>query len=105
VAISLPGTSTALFDSGRAFYLALPAGFDRLIERVRPVLNRVFLDWLGRPLQSDLWQDVTLGGFGVEDPDVVPVNWDIGFETTGKKWLGITIPMVGDTPHEPTIDT
>jgi hypothetical protein len=31
--------------------------------------------------------------------------WDVGFETTGEKWLGITIPFVGDRPQDPVVDT
>jgi hypothetical protein len=69
------------------------------------VLDEVFRQWLGRPLRADVWQDVKLGGFGVEDPDVVPIRWDVGFETVGEKWLSITIPVVGDEPQKPTIDT
>lgn len=105
VAISLPGTLEGPLDSGRVFYLALPARFDQLIERVRPVLDQVSREWLGRPLRADLWADVKLAGFGVENPNVVPIAWDVGFETVGEKWLGITIPFVGDEPQEPVIDT
>ena len=105
VTVSLPGTLAGPRESGRAFYLGLPARFDQLIERVRPVLDEVFRQWLGRPLRADVWQDVKLGGFGVEDPDVVPIRWDVGFETVGEKWLGITIPVVGEEPQKPTIDT
>jgi|SoiMetStandDraft_2_1073263.scaffolds.fasta_scaffold02037_9 hypothetical protein len=105
VTVSLPGTLAGPRESGRAFYLGLPARFDQLIERVRPVLDEVFRQWLGRPLRADVWQDVKLGGFGVEDPDVVPIRWDVGFETVGEKWLGITIPVVGEEPQNPTIDT
>jgi hypothetical protein len=35
----------------------------------------------------------------------VPIRWDVGFETVGEKWLGITIPVVGEEPQKPTIDT
>ena len=43
--------------------------------------------------------------FGVEDPAATPREWDISFETTGSKWLGITIPFVGDKPQDPVVDT
>jgi hypothetical protein len=75
------------------------------MRRARPVLDRVFLEWIGRPLNADLWQDVTLGGFGVENPAVVLTMWDVRFETKGEKWLGITIPFVGDRPQAPVVDT
>jgi hypothetical protein len=60
---------------------------------------------MGRPLGADLWQDVKLTGFGVENPRVVPTGWDVDFETTGDKWLGITIPLVGDSPQDLIVDT
>ena len=105
VAISLPGTLDGPLDSGRAFYLAIPARFTELMVRVRPVLDRVFREWLHRPLAADLWHDVQLGGFGVEDPAAAPISWNAGFEAVGEKWLGITIPFIGDEPQEPVIDT
>jgi hypothetical protein len=105
IAISLPGTPAGPRDSGRAFYLALPMRFEHVLESVRPVLDRALREWLGRPLNLDIWKDVKLAGFGVEDPDVDPIAWDVGFETIGEKWLGITIPFVGDEPQEPAIDT
>ena len=105
VAISLPGTLAGPRESGREFYLALPVRFERVLDSARPVLDRVLREWLGRPLSSDIWKDVKLGGFGLENPDVVPTNWDIGFETVGEKWLGITIPFVGDEPQDPVVDT
>ena len=48
---------------------------------------------------------VKLSGFSVENPQAYPVAWDISFETTGDKWLGITIPFVGDEPREAVVDT
>jgi hypothetical protein len=60
-------------------------------------------------LQEDLPQNiftvVRLSGFGLEDVRAQPVQWDISFETTGDKWLGITIPFVGDTAEKATVDT
>ena len=105
VAVGLPGPEEGPAESGLAFYLALPARFEDIIHRVRPTLEQVFLAWLGRPLSPNIWQDVELGGFGVEDPTAVPVTWDVVFETKGEKWLGITVPFVGDDPQRPVIDT
>lgn len=105
VAISVPGTPLGPNDSARAFYLAMPARFERIIEVVRPVLDGVFREWIGRPLSPSLWQDVKLAGFCMENPKGIPTTWDIGFETTGEKWLGITIPFVGDRPQDAIVDT
>jgi hypothetical protein len=68
-------------------------------------VDRVFREWIGRPLSPYLWQDVKLAGFGVENPGAVPITWDVGLETTGEKWLGITVVFVGDRPQEPIVDT
>jgi hypothetical protein len=105
ISISLPGSIEGPTESGRKFYLALPALFEEILGTVRPILDRVFRESLGRPLDSDLCRDVKLAGFGVEDPDVAPTSWDIAFETTGQKWLGIMIPFVANEPREPVIDT
>jgi hypothetical protein len=90
---------------GRAFYLGLPARFDAILRAVRPGLDEVFRSWLRRPLGEDLWRDVKLTGFGVEDPNATPLEWDVAFEATGEKWLGITVPFVGELAQEPIVDT
>ena len=36
----------------RAFFLALVPEFNQIIERVRPALDRVFREWLDRPLPT-----------------------------------------------------
>jgi len=65
----------------------------------------VFKIWLQQELPDDIFKVVTLSGFSVEDPQAQPVEWDIMFETTGDKWLAITIPFVGDEPKEAVVDT
>lgn len=105
VAITLPGALEGPQETGRKFYLQLAAEFDEIMQVSTPVLDGVFREWIGRPLNADVWQDVTLGGFSVEDPGSAPVVWDIGFETKGNKWLGITIPFIGDEPQDPVVDT
>lgn len=105
VAIILPGSIAGPSDAGRAFYLGLPARFDQLMPHVLPVLDRVLREWMNRPVNADVWQDVTLGGFSVEDPGVTPTTWDVTFETVGERWFAITIPFVGDQPQEPIVDT
>jgi hypothetical protein len=105
VAIALPGGLDGPEPEARRFYLGLPAQFDLLVKQLRPALDRAFQEWIGRPLNPDLWQDVRLSGFGIEDLKIVPTTWDVAFETTGEKWLGITIPFVGDTPQDPVVDT
>lgn len=105
ISISLPGGPEGPNEGGRAFFLALVARFDGLLPRLRPGLEAVFRAWLERPLAADPWRDLVLSGFDVERPTAVPVEWEVSFETTGSKWLGITIPMRGDTPGEPVVDT
>jgi hypothetical protein len=105
VAITLPGALDGPLKEARMFHLQLPSRFDQLLSDVRPALNRVFQEWLGRPLNSDLWQDVRLSGFGVDDVTATPRTWEVSFETTSEKWLGITIPFSGDSPQDPIVDT
>ena len=105
VSIALPGTADGPVASGRAFYLSMPGRFDRIMELVRPTLDRVFRECFGRPVAADLWSDVKLGGFDIEDPDGVPTAWNVGFESLGDTWLGITVPFLDEQPQEPTVDT
>lgn len=49
-------------------------------------------------------QALKLSGFGLEDASQQPVRWDLSFETMGEKWLGITIPFVGDPAGEAIVD-
>jgi hypothetical protein len=100
-----PPTLEGPWPESRVFFLALVPEFNRIIERVRPAVDRVFREWLDRPLNGDLWQDVKLAGFGVEDPRGTPPQWDVAFEATGAKWLGITVPIVGDQVQEAVVDT
>jgi hypothetical protein len=44
-------------------------------------------------------------GFALEDEKTMPLHWDVSFETTGNKWLGITVPFVGDTVQKTVMDT
>ncbi len=76
-----------------------------IIEACRPRLENVFLDWLEQRLPTDIFSVLNLSGFSVEDPQEEPIRWVVSFETTGDKWLGITIPFVGDTAMEAEVDT
>ncbi len=58
------------------FYLELSTQFDHVVKQVSPALDRVFREWIGRPLDTDLWKDVRLSGFGVEPLNIVPITWD-----------------------------
>lgn len=105
ISIGLPGGEEGPLAESRAFFIDMPGRFDGVLKAVRPALDSVFREWLGRPINEDIWSDVQLAGFGLENPMAAPVEWDIGFETTGEKWLGITVPFVGDSPQTPVVDT
>lgn len=105
VSIALPGTEAGPLPESRAFFLTLPSRFDSILEAVRPRLSEVFRSYLDRDLPEDLFSELKLAGFGLEDPAQTPVSWDIAFETIGVKWLGIAVPFVGDSAQEPTVDT
>ena len=89
----------------RQFYLSLPGRYEQILAAARPQLKEVFRTWLQQDLPQDVFTVVKLAGFGLEDAKAQPVRWDISFETTGDKWLGIIIPFVGDTAQKATVDT
>jgi hypothetical protein len=105
VSIGLPGNRDGPLMESRAFYLTLVDQFTQILTLARPGLDEVFRTWLNRPLHNDLWQDLRLSGFSVEDPRAMMGEWEVMFETIGSKWLAITVPFVGDQPKEPVVDT
>ena len=105
VAVALRGGESGPSPEVREFYLSLSGQFERIMALCRPRLEQVFTEWFGQSLPENIFVVLKLSGFGVEDPKEQPVRWDVSFETTGEKWLGITIPFVGDTPSEATVDT
>lgn len=105
VSIGLDGGEDGPLPEARQFYLSLPDRFDQIMYAVRPKLAGVFKQWLQQDLPQDIFAVAKLAGFGLEDPKAKPIHWNISFETTGEKWLGITIPFEGDTPQEPIVDT
>ena len=105
VGITLPGGEDGPKPEAREFYLGLSARFDSILTACRPRLEQIFREWRGQELPQDIFTVVKLTGFGVEDPQEQPVEWDVGFETTDGDLLAITIPFVGDTPNEPLVDT
>jgi hypothetical protein len=105
ISIGLPGNENGPLAESREFFLNIPEQFEGIIQKIKPNLNNVFQTWLGQSIPTDLWSAVKLAGFGLEDPKANPIQWDIAFETLGDKWLGITIPFVGDEPQETIVDT
>ena len=105
ISIGLPGDESRPMPEARKFYLGLPGRFEQILAAARPKLEEVLKARLEQDLPQDIFTVVKLAGFGLEDPKAQPVQWDISFETTGDKWLGITIPFVGDTAQEAVVDT
>lgn len=105
VSIGLEGDESGPRPVTRQWHLGLPSRFPRILQLAKPELVKVFKLWLDQELPEDIFSAVRLSGFGVEDPQAHPLHWDISFETTGEKWLGITIPFVGDEAKEAIVDT
>ena len=105
ISIGLPGGESGPLPEARDFYLSLPGRFDRILAAARPQLADVFRTWLQQDLPDDVFTVLKLAGFGLDDANTKPLNWDISFETTGQKWLGITVPFVGDTVQKAVVDT
>jgi len=105
ISIDLPGDENGPFPESRQFYLGLPGRFEQILATARPQLQEVFVRWFEQELPEDIFTVVKLAGFGLEDARRQPVHWDVSFETTGDLWLSITIPFIGDTPQQATVDT
>ena len=105
VSIGIPGNENGPDPKAREFFLALPDRFERTIDACRPKLKDVFSAWLQQELPQDIFSVVTLAGFGLEDPSGSPIECNVAFETTCDKWLGITIPFVGEIAQEAGVDT
>jgi hypothetical protein len=105
ISIALRGGESGPLPEARKFYLGVLERFEQILAAARPELGRVFKSWLQQDLPANIFTVVKLSGFGVEDLKTQPIEWDISFETTGEKWLGITIPFVGDEAQEAVIDT
>ena len=105
VGISLDGDESGPQSAAREWYLGLPARLEKVLQFAEPQLEKALKIWLEHELPEDVFSIVELSGFGVEDPHGEPVVWSISFETTGEKWLGITIPFVGDVAGEAVVDT
>ncbi len=105
ISIGLPGGEDGPLPEAREFYLGLPSRFEDILSSARPKLEAVFSEWLQRDLPADLFTELKLAGFGLEDPQAEPLRWDISFETTGEKWLGIIIPFEGDKAMDAVVDT
>jgi hypothetical protein len=105
VSVGLTGGEGGPLPEAREFYLRLPGRFEQILAAARPKLEQVFKTWLQQELPRDIFTVVKLAGFGVEDLKAQPLHWDISFETTGAKWLGIIIPFEGDAAQEPVVDT
>jgi hypothetical protein len=105
VCIGLDGDESGPRPDTREWHLELPSRFPQILELARHPLSRVLKSWPNQNLPENIFSIVALSGFGVIDPLIQPVEWDISFETTGDKWLSITIPFVGHEPKEPVVDT
>jgi len=105
ISIALPGDEHGPRPEARDFYLGLPARFGTVLEAARPSLQTVFRELLGHALPQEIFTVLELAGIDITDLNAQPLNWDIAFEATGDKWLGIVVPFVGDVPGEATVDT
>ncbi len=96
---------TGRFPKLGEFYLQLPSRFDDILSAARPKLESVFSNWLQRGLPEDLFSELKLAGFGLRTPRQNRIKWDVSFEATGAKWLGIIIPFEGDKAMDAVVDT
>ena len=105
VGIYLPGGEDGPGEHARSFYLKLPDRMEQILERCRPPLAKIFREALDRDLPEDMFSQLKLTGFDVDEPNSHPLLWSVSFETTGEKWLGIRIPFVNDAAGDAELDT
>lgn len=105
VSAGMRGTREGPLPEARSFYRLMEQRFADTMKTVRPYLEASFQESLGRPLSADLWDDLVLSGFDVDDPIADPLEWDIMFETTGDKWLAFTVPFIGDVVQPVVVDS
>lgn len=105
VEVFLQGEEDGPLEVSKEFYRKLIPSFDAIIAAARPLLAKEYLLWMQEELPDDIFTVLTLSGFSVEDPAVVPAKWDIMFETMGEKWRAISIYFEGDKPVGTTVDT
>ncbi len=105
IEISLRGCEAGPSEESRRFYLSLADKIGQITDRCRPQIAKVFREWLNRDTPDDIFSELKLTGFEIDDPNERPLRWSVQFETTGERWLGITIPFVDDTPGDAEIDT
>jgi hypothetical protein len=105
IGISLHGEEDGPTEDSRKFYLNLPERIDQILERCRPPLAKVFREWLNREMPDDIFSELKLTGFDVDDPNCQPLRWSVSFETTAEKWLGFTVPFVDDVAGDAEIDS
>ncbi|HMH15759.1 MAG TPA: hypothetical protein VK578_21845 [Edaphobacter sp.] len=105
VEVFLRGGEDGPREDSRNFYVNLPNRIQQILEQCRSPLAKVFREWLNREMPKDIFSELKLASFGVDDPDGRPLLWSVSFETTGEKWLGITIPFVDDVAGDAEIDT
>ena len=105
IGISLPGDGSGPFAESRAFYLGLAARYDAILQACLPKLQQALATWREDPVPKDALSLVRLAGFEVENPRNNVVRWEVGFQTIEGRWLGITIPFVGDVAGDAVVDT
>jgi hypothetical protein len=105
VEVSLPGGETGPLLSAKEFIFGLPDRFEQIFAAARPKLEQVFQRSLRQELPVNMSTAVKLCGIGVENPEGRPIHWDIYFETTGPRLLGITIPFVDDVAQDAVVES
>jgi hypothetical protein len=92
-------------DFGSLLFMYIPNAPERSYWECEWPLQDVWASWFASELPEDLFSAVKLAGFGLEDARARPLRWDVGFETIGDKWLGITVPFVDDVAQAAAVDT
>jgi hypothetical protein len=105
IAIALDGDETGPKQESRKWHLDLVSRYKDILELSQPIIMSTLGEWKIDYKSEDLFNSVKLTGFGVDDPNAHPIKWEVSFETTGNRWLSITIPFVNNVAQEVIVDT
>jgi len=107
IGVFIPGDASGLMGEARAFIMQKQHEWDKIISAVFPKLFPEYTEWAKRALSADILSDLDLASISVELPIVLPITWEISFETKEEeeKWRYFNVGMKDWTVEYVSVDT
>jgi hypothetical protein len=105
IAIALEGDENGPKEESRKWHLDLVPRYKSILELSQPSIVSVLQKWKIDYTSDAVYNSVNLTGFSVGDLNEHPQKWSISFETTGKRWICITIPFIDNVAQDVIVDT